>query len=192
MKCNHCGSDLIPGARFCDSCGAPVGEAAAAGLSTEPAPQTGFKTEEPFVQAPPYTPSSQTSKPSPYTSSPAQAPKPPSYTPQVSYSSSQPNVAQVFQPGEKIMGLPAEHIGIITLVLGGVGLLFSCVGCGGIFSILGLITGFLSLKTPERKKGTIGMILSGLGLLVSLIMVCIFLFFSSSIFGGGGGYYDGF
>jgi hypothetical protein len=77
--------------------------------------------------------------------------------------------------GEKILGLPAEQMGNIALGLGGAGCLFSIIGCGGLFSLLGLIAGFISLKTPGRQNGIIGMVLAGLGLVVALVFLCLIL-----------------
>jgi hypothetical protein len=75
------------------------------------------------------------------------------------------------------MGLPAAQMGNIALGLGGAGCLFSVVGCGGLISVLGLVAGFLALNTSGRRNGTIGLVLSGLGIIVTLIMLCGFLFF---------------
>lgn len=165
MKCSHCDSELVPGAKFCDSCGAPVGASAADAPSAAPlaSQESVYQPDEPFVQAPPYTP-------------PVQTAKPPAYAPPVSFASSQPAANGAFQASEKIMGFPAAQMGTITLVLGGVGLLLSFVGCGGLLCVLGLVAGFLSLKTSGRSNAIIGMVLSGLGLIISLVMACIFIF----------------
>ena len=80
-------------------------------------------------------------------------------------------------------------MGNIALGLGGAGCLFSVIGCGGLISILGLIAGFLSLKTSGRRFGTIGLVLSGLGLIVTLVMMCIIIYFFMQ---GNSGYNNGY
>jgi hypothetical protein len=80
--------------------------------------------------------------------------------------------------GSKVLGfIDADKAGLVALILGIAGIVLSCVGCGGLISIVGVIVGIMSLKTPDRQKGMIGLILSGLGLLITLIFGCILIFF---------------
>jgi hypothetical protein len=156
MKCPNCGSDIIEGAHFCDTCGAP----------------TSIAVPEPSISDA-SIPDSSSSIPPPspiYEPEPVIQPAEPDPQPVLHYEVVSP-------PEEKIMGINSSSIGTVSLVLGIVGIVFSCVGCGGILSILGAIAGFLSLKTSSKKTGTIGLILSGLGLIVTLVFVCIYLLF---------------
>ncbi len=173
MKCTFCDSELAPGATICDACGAPVKglllpkvqeEIAPAQQAEsffdafaepEPAAQESRRLVEPAVQAEPAADAFTT---------PAAAP----YEPQVFAPSSS---------GERVFGMPTDMVGNIALGLGGAGCLLSALGCGWIFSILGLVAGFLSLKTSGRRNGTIGLVLSGLGLLVTLLLICAVLYF---------------
>ena len=171
MKCTSCDSELAPGATICDACGAPVeGTVQPAALPEPPSPDVASVPEEPV--APPYQPF----EPLPASSTPPAAePFRSSYA--------------VAPSGEKILGLPADQMGNIALGLGGAGCLFSVIGCGGLISILGLIAGFLSLKTSGRRFGTIGLVLSGLGLIVTLVMMCIIIYFFMQ---GNSGYNNGY
>jgi hypothetical protein len=117
----------------------------------------------------------------PFTPAPA---SPPYQAPAASYSQPGEGYANVYtnpssttSSGEKILGMPADQMGNIAIGLGGAGCLFSVVGCGGLISVLGLIAGFLALKTTGRRNAMIGLVLSGLGIIVTLIMLCGFLFF---------------
>lgn len=145
MKCQNCNSELVSGARFCDACGAPVEQLPTA--STPPAA---------------YTPPSPT---------PVPVPPEPQYPPAPTYST--PYSVPVNEG--KVLGMPASQMGTISLVIGAVGLLFSCIGCGGILSLLGLVAGILAQKTSSKSNGKIGIILSAIGLVISIIMVCLLL-----------------
>jgi hypothetical protein len=187
MKCVHCYSDLVEGAKFCDSCGAPVAETpqqppavpyTANYLGEEPA----AAPQPPVVSYPP-APQNPVNDPfqSPFGSAQANA----GSVPPAPYGV--PPAAR--QSGEKILGIPAENMGTVALGLGGAGCLLSFIGCGGLISLLGLIAGFLSLKTEGRKNGTIGLVLSGLGLIVALAMTCVLLF---AYIGSQGSGYSGY
>jgi hypothetical protein len=174
MKCQYCDSELVPGAKFCDSCGSPVGDA-----SQQPpaVPYTNdYLKEQPAAPQPPVVP---------YPPAGSVEPQPPAQDPfQVPYSNYQSSGTvpppayntSPSAPDEKIMGLPAAQMGNIALGLGGVGCLLSFLGCGGLISLLGVIAGFLALKTSGRRNGTIGLVLSIVGLIIALVMVCILLF----------------
>jgi hypothetical protein len=150
MKCASCGAELVPGAKFCDACGAPA-ENKIIEDAEEPA----------FVRK--YTNAPQSEPPAPEIIQPVS----PSSTPSAS--------------GGKILGIDASQFGIITLILGIAGLLLSCVGCGGLISIVGIVAGVMGLKNSANRQMTIiGLVLSGLGLIVTLIFVCLFVFYLSS------------
>ena len=92
--------------------------------------------------------------------------------------------------GAKVLGfIDADKAGLVALILGIAGVVLSCVGCGGLISIFGVIVGILALKTPDRQKGMIGLILSGLGILITLILGCILLFYFISNSSGSSYYY---
>jgi hypothetical protein len=82
---------------------------------------------------------------------------------------------------------PAQA-GTITLVLGIAGLALSCVGCGGILGLAGVILGFLGMNKFPDNKGKIGLILSGLSIIVALLVVCVGGFFISQIQTSSGSY----
>lgn len=168
MKCSFCDSELAPGATICDACGAPVKGLLLPKVQEEIAPAEqkeaffdDLGADESAAQEEPAAP------PEPQADSfttPAAAP----YEPQVFTPSSS---------GERVFGMPTDMVGNIALGLGGAGCLLSALGCGWIFSILGLVAGFLSLKTSGRRNGTIGLVLSGLGLVVTLLLICAVLYF---------------
>jgi hypothetical protein len=62
---------------------------------------------------------------------------------------------------------------MITLVLGIAGLALSCVGCGGIIGLAGVILGFLGLNKVPGNNAKIGLALSGLSIIVALVVVCM-------------------
>ncbi len=178
MNCAHCNAVLEPGAKFCNNCGAPVettpaqetlfvrdasahqdlpssGESPSTPQDLLSSEETPGELEE---QALPYEPASQAySRPEPAAYVPAGASTPP-------------------PAEEKVMGMEAKTFGLVSLGLGIAGIAFSCVGCGGLLSLLGLIAGVISLKTSGRQTGRIGMILSVIGLLVTLVFLCLYAF----------------
>jgi hypothetical protein len=157
MKCASCGAELVPGAKFCDVCGAPV-ETKIVQDAEEPA----------FVQK--------------YSSVPPS--EPPAPTPVVGEVLNAPPAGN----SQKILGIDVNQFGLITLILGIAGLLLSCIGCGGLISIVGIVAGVLGLKNSANRRMTIiGLVLSGLGVIVTLIFACIFVFYLSS--GNSSGYY---
>jgi hypothetical protein len=202
MKCPHCDYELVPGARFCDACGSPVpaeAEAAApASIPASPSPEAfslqPISSPAPEITPPPSPPPAPVITPAPEMKAPPApapitfptpvapprpapapaAPQPVNFTPVTSFAPP----AAVPAP-EKILGIPVAQIGTVTLVLGIAGLALSCVGCGGLFAIGGLVTGFMGLKSAPGSNNKIGLVLSGLGIIVSLIAVCGFLYFSS-------------
>lgn len=61
------------------------------------------------------------------------------------------------------------------------GLLSLCVAiipvCGGVASVLGIILGFVSLKTEQSKSAVAGIAISILGLLITITYAGFLLFF---------------
>jgi len=154
MRCPFCDNELEPATQVCNACGAPVEEARAVTFEPGRSPSPPIENEIPQpVLIPPanagYTPP---------------APVPPVYS-----SAASPSEGNV-------LGMPASQSGMISIVLGVLGMALSCIGCGGLLSLLGLAAGFLSLKTSSRQTGIIGMVLSGIGLVLTLAMLCLFLF----------------
>ena len=170
MNCANCNAELEPGAKFCDSCGAPV--------EVSPAQETLLMQEPGESRVPPPAPA--------FSAEPAQQAYPPPPEP-AAYFSAEPYASSTSP--EKVMGMEASTFGIVTLGLGIASLLFSCVGCGGLISILGIIAGIMSLKTSGRQTGMIGLILSIIGLLISLVILCIYLFAIVGSFSSNGYYY---
>jgi hypothetical protein len=161
MKCTYCNAELEPGSKFCDNCGGKVEETPI---------QTPASSGE-GMAAPSFAPYS----PAPVVE-PSPSPVFKSYTPS--------------SPSSKVMGIDSDKMGLIAIILGAVGLVLSCVGCGFIISILGAVAGFFSLKTPNRSQGIIGLVLSGLGILIGLVFICIYLFaFISSLAAPSYSYY---
>lgn len=158
MKCANCNSDLPEGATICPACGAPV-------KATVPdATPVDLDTELP-PPSPEYQPD----------------PDVPPYQPPAEPVTK----VEIVTGPVNTTGTNNSSLGTISLVLGIIGILFSCLGCGGILSIAGAITGYLSLKTTSRQTGTIGLIISGLGIIATLVFVCIYLFaFLSSVMSG--------
>lgn len=67
-----------------------------------------------------------------------------------------------------------DGFSIASLVLGIIGILCGCCGCGYLFNILAIIFGCVSKKNFEGKKSGLaiaGIVLGAVGLAVSLIMV---------------------
>ncbi len=163
MKCQSCNSELVAGARFCDKCGAPVQELWSP-------PQAGpDMTSEPVAGDTPVAPFTPPPSPDP---APFQFPTNPADF-QPAADDAPPTPVNPPASGDKFVGMQRSQLGTITLILGILGLVFSCVGCGGLPAIAGLITGFASLKSSSDSKGKIGLVLSGLGLIIAIIVTCV-------------------
>jgi hypothetical protein len=63
----------------------------------------------------------------------------------------------------KILALASPALGVMSLCLALIPV------CGGIASILGIIFGLYSLKTEQNKTALAGVIISGLGLLMTIV-----------------------
>ncbi len=70
----------------------------------------------------------------------------------------------------KFLSIASAALGLISLCLAIVPI------CGGITSMLGIVFGLFSLKTENNKTALVGVILSALGLLITIIY-SLFLFF---------------
>ena len=157
MKCPNCGSDVPAGAHFCDHCGAPINPDAVIPTAEPLPPASGFAGPNPEPYGPP--------------SGPAYPPPPPP-----SFGSYNPPSATAFDATPEVVtpSLPSSPMGMVALILGILAVVLSWIACGGIIAIPGLIVGYLSLKTSGRQMGIIGMILSGIGLVIAIIFACIF------------------
>ena len=63
----------------------------------------------------------------------------------------------------RILHLASAALGVMSLCLAIVPV------CGGVASVLGIIFGLYSLKTEHSKTALAGVIISGLGLLVTIV-----------------------
>lgn len=63
----------------------------------------------------------------------------------------------------KILALASPALGVMSLCLALIPV------CGGIASILGIVFGLYSLKTEQNKTALAGVIISGLGLLMTIV-----------------------
>jgi len=68
-----------------------------------------------------------------------------------------------------------------SLASAALGLISLCVAiipvCGGVASILGILLGFSSLKTEHSKTAIAGIVISALGLLITITYTMFLLFF---------------
>jgi hypothetical protein len=68
----------------------------------------------------------------------------------------------------------------LALASAALGLMSLCLAivpvCGGVASVLGVVLGLYSLKTEHNKTALAGVIISGLGILVTVVYA-LFLFF---------------
>ncbi|NWG07360.1 MAG: hypothetical protein HXY35_11825 [Chloroflexi bacterium] len=69
----------------------------------------------------------------------------------------------------KLSGIASASFGLLSLCLAIIPI------CGGITSILGVVLGLYSLKTEHSKIAIAGVILSGLGVLITIVYA-LFLF----------------
>ena len=71
----------------------------------------------------------------------------------------------------KFLTLASAALGVMSLCLAIVPV------CGGIASILGIVFGLYSLKTEHSKTALAGVIISGFGLLVTIVYALFSVFF---------------
>jgi hypothetical protein len=102
--------------------------------------------------------------------SPASSTPPPvSHSQTIGYG---PTFSTVADPSGTVLGMAPAQAGVVTLVLGIAGLALSCVGCGGIIGLAGVILGILGLNKVPGNNAKIGLVLSGLSIIVALVVVC--------------------
>ena len=152
MKCPNCGAEVADDARTCNSCGASL-------VPIVPDASVPDATVAETPSIPPPSPD--------FTPGPVVSPVEPILQPVSDFDV----VLPVMTPGTG--GGNSSSLGTISLILGIIGLIFSCVGCGGIFSIAGGILGIMAMKTPGKAQGKIGLILSIIGLVIAIIVVCV-------------------
>jgi len=71
----------------------------------------------------------------------------------------------------------AKFLAIASAALGLISLCASIIpACGGIASVLGVVFGLYSLRTEQSKTALAGVVISGLGILVTVVYA-LFLFF---------------
>ena len=151
MKCPSCFADLPEGARFCDHCGTPIGQVEAPAAPAAPV------AEQVPVQpvAPPVTP-------------PYSAPVTPGYAP--SPMPQAPAPAPAASGGKE----KEDIFAIVSLVLGVISLCASVVPiCGLPLALGGLVLGFLGLKSSQRTLAIIGLVASGVGLMLGVFIVLL-------------------
>ena len=71
----------------------------------------------------------------------------------------------------KIMALASVSFGLMSLCLAII------PACGGFASILGVASGFYSLKLENGKTALFGVIISGLGVIITIVYALFLLFF---------------
>ena len=132
MKCPNCNAELPDDVRFCDNCGAPVGQAETPPVPTAP-PSPTFS---PAAVPPPVE------QPVP--------PVPPTYTPTTPPTPSQPATVAGEKEKEKIFAIASLVLGVVSLC----GALVPI--CGLPMALAGLILGFLGLKSSQRTLAIAG------------------------------------
>jgi hypothetical protein len=70
----------------------------------------------------------------------------------------------------KFLSLASASLGVMSLCLAIVPL------CGGVASVLGIVFGLFSLKTENSKTALAGVVISALGILVTIVY-SLFLYF---------------
>lgn len=71
----------------------------------------------------------------------------------------------------KLLALASASFGLMSLCLAIV------PACGGVTSLLGVATGYFSLKTEHSRTALAGIILSVLGVVVTLVYALFLVFF---------------
>lgn len=71
----------------------------------------------------------------------------------------------------KYLALASASFGMMSLCLAIV------PACGGITSVLGIICGIVSMRTENSRTALIGVVLSGLGVLITLVYALFVVFF---------------
>lgn len=72
----------------------------------------------------------------------------------------------------------AKYLALASAALGVMSLCLSLVpACGGIASVLGIVLGLFSLKTEHNSTATAGVVISSLGILLSIVYGLFIFFF---------------
>jgi len=71
----------------------------------------------------------------------------------------------------KFLALASASLGVMSLCLAIV------PACGGVASVLGIVLGFYSLKTEHTQTALAGVIISGLGILITVVYALFVAFF---------------
>jgi hypothetical protein len=71
----------------------------------------------------------------------------------------------------KFLALASASLGVMSLCLAIVPV------CGGVVSVLGVVLGLYSLKTEHTQTALAGVIISGLGILVTVVYALFLVFF---------------
>jgi hypothetical protein len=71
----------------------------------------------------------------------------------------------------KFLSLASASLGVMSLCLAIV------PGCGGAASILGVVLGLYSLRTEHSQTALVGVIISGLGVLITIVYALFLAFF---------------
>lgn len=163
MKCSNCGAELKPDAKVCDFCGTPV--PAETISSAIPVPEDYIPPAFPYADDPLKQAEPAPAEPAPIDFTPKAAeaafdffPKPPA------------------GPTSPIVEGDRSGLAIASLVIG---ILSLCGGwlvpvCGQILIVIGLIVGFMGLKSKQRGLAIAGIALNFVGLCVSLVYLIFF------------------
>ena len=157
MKCSNCGAELKPDAKVCDFCGTPV--PAETISSAAPAPEDYIPPAFPYADDP-----VKQAEPAPV------EPAPIDFTPKVTETA-----PDFFPESPALPTLPAVEnnrsgLAIASLVIG----ILSLCGfwfipiCGLIIVVIGLILGFMGLKSKQRGLAIAGIVLNIIGLCATL------------------------
>lgn len=74
----------------------------------------------------------------------------------------------------------AKFLAIASPALGLISLCTAIIpACGGVISVLGIILGYVSLRTEHSRSALVGVWLSALGLLITVTYTIFLLFFKN-------------
>jgi hypothetical protein len=162
MKCSNCGADLKPDAKVCDFCGTPV--SAETVSAPTPAPEDYIPpafpyADDPLKQAEPAPVEPDTIDFTPKVTEPAPDffPEPPAVT--------TPPAAANDRSGFAIASLVIGVLNMCSWII---------PFCGVIFVIIGLILGFMGLKSKQRNMAIGGIVLNFIALCVALGFLAFF------------------
>jgi hypothetical protein len=168
MKCSNCGAELKPDAKFCDFCGTPVPVETIS--SATPAPEDYIPpafpyADDPVKQAEPAAAEPTPVEPTAIDFTPKVTEAPLDFFPETPAAPT-PSAIQDSRSGFAIASLV---IGILSLC----GFWFIPI-CGQILIVIGLIMGFMGLKSNQRGLAIAGIVLNFVVLCVSLVYLIFF------------------